>query len=80
MLPDIKMANRTSSTKEDESDQKLFSESFLDIEPFSGGTVRAAQKLMISALIEQDELFDIQPKFVPIYYVFRTGNFTDHNV
>jgi hypothetical protein len=80
MLPEIKMLNWTKNTTGDKDDQILFNESFFDIEPFSGGTVRAVQKLMISALIEKDEVWEMDSKFVPIYFVFRTGNFTDENI
>lgn len=43
--------------------------------------MRAAQKILISAYIEKDELFEIERnKFIPIYYLFRTGNFTQEGV
>jgi len=80
MRPDIQMTDWSSDSEGDHDDQKLFNESFFDIEPFSGGTVTAAQKLMISALIERDELFEIDDKFVPVYFVFRTGNLTDSTI
>jgi len=83
MIPDIKMSaswSQNYSKTEGPEDAKLFNESYFDIEPFSGGTVTAAQKLMISALIERDELFEIDSKFVPIYFVFRTGNLTDTSI
>lgn len=36
---------------------------------------------MISALIENDELFEVEhDKFIPIYYVFRNGNYTKEGV
>jgi hypothetical protein len=64
----------------EEDDIKLYYESWVDLEPNTGAVVRAAQKLMISAYLERDELFDVESKFVPIYYVFRTGNFTNEAV
>jgi len=80
MLPEIKMLNWTSNNAGEPDDQKLFNESFFDIEPFSGGPLKAAQKLMISALIERDELFEVDSKFVPIYYIFRTGNLSESKI
>jgi hypothetical protein len=77
MLPKIKLSNWTFNASGDKDDQTLFNDSFIDVEPYSGATIRAGQKIMISALIERDELFEIDSKFVPIYYVFRTANFSD---
>jgi len=43
--------------------------------------LRAGQKILVSALLENDELFELKnDKFVPIYYVFRNGNFTRASV
>jgi len=80
MLPNITMSDWSSNNTGDKDDQKLFNESFFDIEPYSGGVINAAQKLMISALIEKDELFEMDSKFVPIYYVFRTGNLSASSI
>lgn len=74
--PDIKLLNITHQKSEDQDDQDLYYESWIDIEPYTGLVMRAAQKLLISAFIEKDELFEIDDKFVPIYNIFRTGNFT----
>lgn len=61
----------------DDDDIVLFEESFLDIEPNSGAVIRVAQKLLVSILLEKDELFDIkQDVFIPVNYVFRTCNLT----
>lgn len=80
-IPIINKINYTHSTTEDQDDIDLYNESFVDIEPYSGGVLRAGQKILISALIEKDELFEIEhDKFVPVYYVFRTGNFTEDGV
>lgn len=68
------------SDPSEDDDITLYHESWVDIEPYSGACLRAAQKLMISAHLEQDELFDIDNKFLPIYYVFRTGNFTQDSM
>jgi hypothetical protein len=74
--PEIKLLNMTHQKSEDEDDQSLYYESWIDVEPYTGAVLRAAQKLLISAYIEKDELFEIDDKFVPIYNIFRTGNFT----
>ena len=69
--------NEKHGVSDDEDDSILFNESFLDVEPYSGAVVRAAQKILVSLLIEKDELFDIKEDvFVPVNYVFRTGNLT----
>jgi hypothetical protein len=66
---------------EDEDDHKLYNESFIDVEVYSGGILRAGQKLMLSILIQNDDLFEIPTdRFVPILYTFRAGNFTDEGV
>jgi len=53
----------------------------VDIEPYSGAVVRAGQKILVSALLQKDELFEIEnDKFVPIYFIFRNGNFTQSGV
>ena len=53
----------------------------MDIEPYSGGVLRAAQKLMLSVLIQPDDLFEIDGDlFVPILNTFRSGNFTSDGV
>lgn len=62
---------------EDEEESLLLEESILDVEPYTGAVVRAVQKLLISVLIEKDELFNIKSDtFVPINYLFRSGNLT----
>jgi hypothetical protein len=52
----------------------------VDIEPNTGALVGAVQKLLISILLEKDDLFETDNKFVPIYYLFRSGNFTEASV
>ena len=64
----------------EEDDIKLYYESWVDVEENTGAVVKAAQKLMISIYIENDELFDIESKFVPVYHIFRSGNFSDASV
>jgi hypothetical protein len=64
----------------EQDDVDLYHESWVDVEPYSGAVLRAAQKLMISALLEKDELFENDNRFIPVYYVFRTGNFTEDSV
>lgn len=64
----------------EEDDIKLYYESWVDVEENTGAVVKAAQKLQISVFLQKDELFDIDDKFVPIYYVFRSGNFTEDSV
>lgn len=77
----IKMiSSNNSKTSIENDDIRLFNESFLDIEPFSGACVRASQKLTISAFIEKDELFENIPRFVPIYNLIRSANLTKENV
>lgn len=79
-MPNFQLRNYTPGQSNDIDDYKLYNESWIDIEPYSGAVVRAAQKLMISVLIEKDDLFEIDNKFVPIYYIFRTGNFSESSV
>jgi hypothetical protein len=79
-MPTILRNPMNHSEPSDDDDVTLYHESWVDIEPYSGACLRAAQKIMISAHIENDELFDIDTKFLPIYYVFRTGNFTEASV
>ena len=82
--------NKTNSTEmrklakdpdEDPEDHKLFNESYIDIETYSGAVLRAGQKLMLSIKLEKDELFDLEnDRFIPILYTFRNANFTDDSV
>lgn len=75
------IVNVTSTVKSrDADDVKLVNESWVDIEPKSGAVVRAAQKILISAFIEKDNLFEMDNRFIPIYSVFRSGNFTENQV
>jgi len=76
-MPIIKRAPKNHSEPAESDDVDLFYESWVDVEPFSGVVLRAAQKILMSAHLETDDLFEIDNKFVPIYNVFRTGNFTD---
>lgn len=73
-------SNNTHYETNDDDDISLYRESFLDIEPNTGVCLRAAQKLMVSALLESDELFEYGSKFIPIYYIFRSGNFSLESV
>lgn len=65
----------------DNDDIDLYEESWFDIEPRSGAVLRAGQKIMASALIEPDVLFDV-PKaiFIPVNYVFRSCNLTQEGI
>jgi hypothetical protein len=63
----------------DKDDIDLYYESYFDMEPNTGAVIGAAQKLLISAYIDQDDLFEGEPKFVPIYKIFRTANFTEES-
>jgi Ca2+-dependent lipid-binding protein len=58
----------------------LYEECWIDIEPHTGAVVGATQKLLISALIEKDDLFEIDDKFIPVYFLYRSGNFTEESV
>jgi len=79
--PIIKRAPYTGNKTESPDDRKLFNESWVDIEVYSGAVVQAVQKLLVSVLLQKDELFEISgDRFVPIYYTFRSGNFTDAGV
>lgn len=78
--PDITHVNVINKQPAEQDDIDLYNESWVDIEPYSGAVLRAAQKLMISALLEKDELFENDNRFIPVYYVFRTGNFTEDSV
>ena len=78
--PTIVRPQLNQSEPSDDDDVKLFHESWVDIEPYSGAVLRAAQKLMVSAHIEKDELFNIDNKFIPIYDIFRTGNYTENSI
>lgn len=64
----------------DKDDVKLADESWIDIEPNSGAVLRAAQKILLSAYIETDNLFEMDTRFIPIYSLFRSGNFTAEQV
>jgi len=78
--PEITPLPYTPSNPDEQDDIDLYYDSWIDIEPYSGAVLRAAQKLMISAFIEKDELFENDNRFIPIYYVFRSGNFTEESV
>ncbi len=78
--PTIILPNKTHGKSDDKDDVDLYEESWVDIEPYSGVCLRASQKLMVSALFESDELFENSNRFIPIYYLFRSGNFTQEGV
>jgi len=78
--PDITPVENNAEQSDDQDDVDLYYDSWVDVEPNSGVVLRSAQKLMISALLEKDELFENQNRFVPVYYVLRTGNFTETGV
>jgi hypothetical protein len=79
-MPEIIKLPRGDGKSNDPDDVRQFNESYADVEPLSGAVVRAGQKLLISALLEPDELFDIEPKFVPIYLLVRSGNYSQDSV
>jgi hypothetical protein len=61
----------------DTDDVDLFFDSYFDVEPTTGIVVSSAHKYLTSVLIEKDDLFDIDSKFIPVYYSFRSGNYTE---
>lgn len=62
---------------DDKEDCTLYEESFLDIETYSGMSLRAGQKILTSLLIEKDVLFNYPDEiFIPAFYVNRGGNVT----
>jgi hypothetical protein len=61
----------------DKDDIDLYYDCWIDIEPHTGAVVGAKQFLLVSTLIEKDDLFEIDDKFVPVYLLFRSGNFTE---
>jgi hypothetical protein len=80
-IPTINRVKYNHSKTDDEDDINLYEESFVDIEPYSGAVLRAGQKIMVSALIQNDELFEVnRDRFIPFYYVFRNGNYTKEGV
>ena len=78
--PDITPVENNSGQSGDQDDVDLYYDSWVDVEQYSGAVLRSAQKLMISALLEKDELFENENRFVPVYYVLKTGNFTENGV
>lgn len=65
----------------DDDDIKLYygGRRFVDVESNTGTFVSAVQKLVISMFIRKNQ-FEIDNMFVPIYYLFRSGNFTKDSV
>ena len=55
-------------------------DSWIDMEPDTGIVLGLNQKYLVSVLIERDDLFDIDDKFIPIYKFARSGNHSDVNV
>jgi hypothetical protein len=78
--PEITLVENNSGQSGDQDDVDLYYDSWVDVEHYSGTVLRSAQKLMISALLEKDELFENENRFVPVYYVLKTGNFTENGV
>lgn len=71
----------TNKTTDDIDDIDLFYDSFVDVEPFSGVTLRSAMKLMYSIHIKNDELFEFEKdKFIPLFYIMTSFNSTDTSI
>ncbi len=84
LLPEIKRDIKNHSKSYDPDDVELYFESWIDVEPNTGIVLGTAQKYLVSVLFERDVLFNFngkdEDKFIPIYYVFRSGNYTEQNV
>ncbi len=77
----IQPLSNIDNPSDDDDDTRLYYETWVDIEPYTGVTLRAAQKMMISILLEKDDLFELNNnKFIPFYYLFRSGNVTENKV
>jgi hypothetical protein len=62
-----------------DADGAEYHDSWIDVEPNTGLVLGTTQKYLVSVKLDKDELFDVD-QFVPVYYVFRSGNYTEQAV